>query len=172
MGLFSRKRKDAPQQPAAPQPTTEADAGRADDEGESLETTMADQADLFLMVACGGSSTIDPDAFDYSLDSLRAVDDYLGRYHETGEPLPDGNLVAASAYVSETLRATYGGRYLLGPDQQNPLVLVVGEPDCRIGVMVMGKVHGRTVNGPEDSIPFFADGIPGLLARQVDATLV
>lgn len=62
----------------------------------------------------------------------------------------------------EVTRRQFGGRYLRG-DEEDPLGLVIGEPDFQLGVMVMRKVAGRVANGPEDSLPSFyaGDSPPG-----------
>ena len=137
---------------------------------ESPEEMMGEYAELFIGAATQPGEAVTRDDFDYSVPSLAHLDAYLGHYHDHGKPLPDGNHVAASAYLFETLRRAHGGRYLSGPET-DPWVLVVGEPDCRIGVLAMSKVRGRAVHGMEDNIPFFVDGLPGLLERGQDATL-
>jgi hypothetical protein len=68
-----------------------------------------------------------------------------------------------SCYVYETARREHGGFYIAG-DAENPFVLAIPEPEPRVIVFVQQKVRGRVSNGKEDSIPFFYDGIPGLLA--------
>lgn len=111
------------------------------------------------------------DQLDYSRASLDLVDEILDGFSAQDDPLPSDLHFQASAYICEVARREFGGRYLAG-DESNPVVLVIGESDFQVGVMVMGKVAGRVTNGPEDSIPFFYDGIRPLVARGADATLV
>lgn len=108
---------------------------------------------------------------DYSRASLDLVDEILDGFDTDNRPLPADVHFQAAAYIGEVARREFGGRYLAG-DEDNPYVLVIGEPHFQIGVMVMGKVAGRVLNGPEDSIPFFYDGIRPLVDRGVSATLV
>jgi hypothetical protein len=65
----------------------------------------------------------------------------------------------------------FGGRYLRF-DEDNPLVLVVGEPEFSVGLCAMSKVQGRVVNGPEDDIPFFYAGFVDAVSRRTSATVL
>lgn len=109
--------------------------------------------------------------FDYSRASLALVDEMLGGFHTFDHPLPPDLLLESSAYIFEVARREFGGRYLAGSGD-DLYVLVIGEPDFRIRVMVMGKVAGRVANGSEDSIPFFYDDIRPLVDRGAFATLI
>lgn len=103
---------------------------------------------------------------DYSQASLRTIDDYLEALHLGVEP-PALTLESAvqliTCYIYETARREHGGFYIEG-NAENPFVLAIPEPEPRVIVFVQQKVRGRIANGAEDSIPFFYDGIPGLLA--------
>lgn len=98
------------------------------------------------------------------------MDRVLQDFYQRQAALPDDLHFLASAYVFETARRQFGGRYLRG-DQENLFVLVIGEPDFRVGVLVMAKIEGRAVNGPEDNIPFFYAGVAPLVERRASATL-
>lgn len=137
----------------------------------TIEDAMASQAADFVNAFSAPRAPIDGSKLDYSEDSLHLVDRVLEDFHQKQAPLPDDLHFLASAYVFETARREFGGRYLRG-DQDNPFVLVIGEPNFQVGVMVMGKIGGRAVNGPEDSIPFFYAGIAPLIERGTNATLV
>jgi hypothetical protein len=103
---------------------------------------------------------------DYTRASLATVDDFLGALHLGVEPPGQSleNVVQLiSCYVYETARREYGGFYIEG-NAENPFVLGIPEREPRVIVFVQQKVRGRISNGPEDNIPFFYDGIPGLLA--------
>ncbi|MGO7064450.1 hypothetical protein ACCT15_34370 [Rhizobium ruizarguesonis] len=113
---------------------------------------------------------IDASKLDFSEGSLQLVDQVLQDFYQRQAALPDDLHFLASAYVFETARRQFGGRYLRG-DEHNPFVLVIGEPDFRVGVLVMAKIKGRAVNGPEDNIPFFYAGIAPLVERRASATL-
>ena len=137
----------------------------------SIEEGMASQANDFIDAFRGQGAPIDADALDYSEESIALVDQVLQDFHEQSAELPDDLHFLASAYVFECARKRYGGRYLRG-DEENPFVLVMGEPDCQVGFCAMSKVQGRVKNGPEDSLQFFFAGIEGPLSRKTDATLI
>lgn len=137
----------------------------------SLEEGMASQANDFIEAFRGDGSPIDADKLDFGRESITLVDKVLQDFYLRKAPLPDDLHFLASAYVFECARRQYGGKYLRG-DEQNPFVLVIGEPDCQIGFCVMGKVQGRATNGPEDSLQFFYDGIEDLFRNKLDATLI
>ena len=105
---------------------------------------------------------------DYTRASLQTIDDFLGALHLGVEP-PGLALETAvqliTCYLYETARREYGGFYISG-NEENPFVLAIPEPEPRVIVFVQQKVRGRIANGEEDNIPFFYDGIPGLLATQ------
>jgi hypothetical protein len=137
----------------------------------TLEAGMESQASDFVVAFSGDRSPIDATALDYSQSSISLVDQVLNDFYEQKAELPEDLHFLASAYVFEVARREFGGRYLRG-DEENPFVLVIGEPDFQIGVMVMGKVSGRAVNGPEDSLSFFYEGIAPLVAKRASATLI
>lgn len=135
------------------------------------EAGMQSQAADFINAFSGEGSPIDATLLDYSKDSLELVDSILQDFYKQKAELPEDLHFMLSAYVFECARVAFGGRYLRG-DEDNPFVLVIGEPECQIGFCVMEKVHKRVKNGPEDSIPFFYQGIPELLDNKASATLV
>jgi hypothetical protein len=137
----------------------------------SVEDEMAARAARFVSAVEAPDSSIRRGSLDYSPESLEIVDGLLGDLHAQGVPLPEDVQADVSAYIFEVARREFGGRYLRG-DNENPFVLVIGEPDFQVGVMVMSKVAGRVANGPEDNIPFFYAGIAPLVARKKSATLV
>lgn len=146
----------------------EALAHSATREEADLEATMAAHAASFVL------GTADPEAragLDYTRASLRTVDDLLGELHRRGEPLSADRHLSASAYVFEVLRQAFGGEYRRG-DNENPWILVIGEPDFQLDVLVMGKIAGRVKNGEEDDLVFFCDGIPALIEARRSATLI
>ena len=152
MGIFGRRRhKDGP--------------------SDSLEDAMASQAADFVQAFGGPGSPVPAGALDYSRASLGAVDDILHDYYGQGAELPEKLHWLITSYLFEVARREFGGRYLHG-DDDNPLVLVVGASDAQVGVLGFGKVRGRTVNGPEDDLGFFYDGIAPALAQGRSTTLV
>lgn len=108
---------------------------------------------------------------DGSRASLDAVDGLLGEMHASGQEIPEPVWYDVSAYINEVARREFGGRYVR-VDEQDPVALVIGEPEFGVLVRTMSKVRGRVTNGDEDNIPFFYDGIAPLVARKANATLV
>lgn len=78
---------------------------------------------------------------------------------------------SAAAYIFEVARREFGGRYLSYSDD-DPIVLVVGEPEFQAGLCGMSKVCGRVRLGNEDNIPFFYDGLVAAVCRRSSATIV
>ncbi|BEP58276.1 hypothetical protein GmRootV118_55200 [Variovorax sp. V118] len=156
MGLFDFLKKK--KQPEVDMPST-------------LEAGMASQAEDFIAAFSQPGAPIDSAALDYSEASLVLVDQVLEDFFQQQAPLPDDLHFLASAYVFETARREFGGRYLRG-DDDNPFVLVIGPDSAQVGVCAMAKVRGRAVNGPEDSLAFFYAGIAPVVQRGVSATLV
>lgn len=140
-------------------------------QGEAeLAAAIAHRAGLFIELATGEGAPLAPEALDLSRESLDVVDEILDTFHRQTDTLPDPLLWMASSYILEVARAEFGGRYLAGPEG-DPVVLVMGEPEVRIGILVFSKVRGRVANGLEDAIPFFYDGIEPAILRGVDATI-
>ncbi|MEB0059320.1 hypothetical protein [Variovorax sp. LG9.2] len=137
----------------------------------TLEAAMASQAADFVRAFSKPGAPIDGALLDYSRGSLELVDRVLQDFFQQKAPLPDDLHFLASAYAFEVARRAFGGRYLRS-DEDNPFVLVIGPTDAEVGVCFMGKVRGRALNGPEDSLIFFYDGIAPLVARGVSATLI
>ena len=143
------------------------DTDRSADPGAapaSLEEAVARNAD-----AC---ARLFEDAWGIRLDftpgSLRVVDDVLAPFHDAAAgsgDLPQGPLVDLVAdYLLEVARRRFGGAVVPG-DGANPALLHVGDDRSGVVVFAREKVVGRVRNGPEDSLPFFFDGIADGLQR-------
>ena len=135
-----------------------------------IEDAMASQAADFVNAFSRPQAPIDGSKLDYSEDSLQLVDQVLDDFYRKQAQLPEDLHFLAPSYVFETARRQFGGRYLRG-DQDNPFVLVIGEPDFRLGVLAMGKIKGRATDELGDSIPFFYAGIAPLVEGRKNATL-
>lgn len=99
--------------------------------------------------------------FDFSIESLQLVDDLLDEmsdYVSDKEDLLYNTYTMVGSYVFEVVRRKFGGKYYWERKEEQPL-LVVGEPDFSVCFRAWEKVKGRLVNGAEDSIPFYVDGI-------------
>lgn len=137
----------------------------------SIEQGMEWQAADFIAAFSAPGSPIEAATLDYSEASLGPVDAMLDDFYQQKAPLPDDLHFLTSAYIFEVARRSFGGQYLRG-DQENPFVLVIRAGAAEIGVCIMSKVRGRTINGPEDSIPFFYEGIAPLVEAGANATLI
>jgi hypothetical protein len=137
----------------------------------SIEAGMASQANDFIEAFRGDGSPVDAEKLDFGRESIALVDNILQDFYLQKTPLPEDLHFLASAYVFECARRQYGGRYLRG-DEQNPFVLVIGEPEFQIGFCAMEKVLGRAKNGPEDSLQFFFDGIETPYQEKKSVTLI
>lgn len=137
----------------------------------TIEDAMASQAQDFVSAFTGTNSPVDTTRLDYSESSLELIDQILQDFFLQAAPLPEDLHFMASAYVFETIRMQFGGRYLRY-DEDNPFVLVIGEPEFQLAVCVMEKIKKRALNGPEDSILFFYEGIAPLVKNATDTILI
>ncbi|MNO73978.1 hypothetical protein D3C76_649600 [compost metagenome] len=101
----------------------------------------------------------DKGKLDFSVDSLRCVDDILEELSDF--ELDDKNLDSVSSmagcYIFEVARRNYGGKYYWVQESKQP-VLVTGEPDFSISILAFDKVKERILNGQEDNIPYYFEG--------------
>ena len=97
--------------------------------------------------------------FDYSIHSLKAVDEHLEemRRYELSEEGIDNISSLVGCYVFETARKNYGGEYRWAEEEQQP-VLIAGLPDFSVSLRVWEKIRGRLINGADDNIPFYIEG--------------
>lgn len=105
--------------------------------------------------------------FDYSFKSLHPVDEILDEMSDfifDDENLVRNASVMVGSYVFETVRKNYGGEYFWIREENQP-VLVIGLPDFSVTVRAWEKVKGRIVNGSEDNIPFYIDGVKRAVAQ-------
>src|SRR5690606_37588944 len=94
---------------------------------------------------------------DFSVNSLKVIDDMLEEASDFYEEMNDNqrqNLInTVGSYVFEVARKNYGGRYFWY-DKLNQPILVTGQPEFEVSILVFDKVKGRLENGKEDNIPF------------------
>lgn len=163
MGLF-RKRSRGP---------SADDHAAAEDVFEARIKQFAQRAEEFAQSQTEPDGPAPRGALDFSRASLEVIDSILEQARQYPEVVAMANDfgVDYAIYVGEVARREFGGRYVQGNDEDNPFWLVIGH-DVQVGVGVFGKVKGRIVNGPEDSIPFFYDGIASAIVRGHDVTLI
>ena len=103
----------------------------------------------------------DRGTFDYSFDSLTLAEELLDEMadyiFEDDEAVYNASTMIG-AYVFETVRRNLGGEYVWLQKEEQPL-LVIGLPDFSVSIKAWEKVMGRIINGSEDNIPFYVDGV-------------
>ncbi len=101
----------------------------------------------------------DKGKFDYSIESLSAVDALLEEVRDfvEDEDMRYNIYTMTGCYVFETARKNYGGVYYWLQDRQQP-ILIAGEPDFSVSILAWEKVKGYLENGSEDSLPFYVAG--------------
>ena len=101
----------------------------------------------------------DRGSFDYSIESLELVDDFLDDMsdYEWDEDKLYNLVSTVGCYVFETARRNYGGEYRWAEKEQQPL-LIAGMPDFFVAIRAWEKVKGRVIKGKEDNIPFYVAG--------------
>ena len=98
---------------------------------------------------------------DYSCQSLAFIEELLADaadfVPDMSEQQVDSLVQLIGSYIFEVAKREFGGKFYWYEQQGQP-VLVVGEPDFRIALLVGSKVRGRLSGDEADNIPFFYDG--------------
>lgn len=109
----------------------------------------------------------DRGSFDYSLNSLDLVEELLDEmsdYILDDDDVIYNASVMAGSYIFETARRNFGGEYLWDQQERQP-VLVTGRPDFSVAIKAWEKARGRIINGTQDNIPFYIDGLKQAVER-------
>ncbi|MBO9356818.1 hypothetical protein GG851_22735 [Bordetella petrii] len=110
----------------------------------------------------------DNPALDYSVESVAALDAVLDEAHKGRLTLTPMQAVGAAAYLYEIGRRRYGGLYEVC-DDDDPVVLVTGEPEFEVCLCAISKVERRLRNGVADALPeFFQHYVRAVSARSSD----
>ncbi|MBO1113984.1 hypothetical protein [Bordetella petrii] len=110
----------------------------------------------------------DTPALDYSIESVTALDAVLEEAYQGRLTLTPMQTVGAAAYLYEVGRRHYGGLYEVC-DDEDPVVLVTGEPDFDVCLCAISKVERRVRNGAADTLPeFFQHYVRAVTARSSD----
>jgi len=91
---------------------------------------------------------------DYSPSSVHALDDALEAAHLGSLPLTPMQTVGAAAYLYEVGRRAHGGLYEVC-DDEDPVVLVCGEPGSEVCFGAIAKVERRIRYGAAEAIPAY-----------------
>lgn len=102
----------------------------------------------------------DHGSFDFSIQSLKLVDDLLGEVRDfiDEEDALYNIYTMVGSYIFEIVRGNFGGNYYWLQKESQPM-LVIGEPDYSVTFMAWEKVKGHILKGAEDNIPFYIDGV-------------
>ena len=148
----------------------QSDISSSENMPKTLEEGMAMQAVDFVNAFSAPGAPIDGSQLNFSATSLQLVDQVLNDFYLRQVPLPDDLHFLISAYIFETVRRVFGGRYMRdeAPDE---FVLVIGEPEFDVGICVMSKVLKRVANGSQDSIVAFYEGIAPYMAQKANEKL-
>src|SRR5690606_31971927 len=114
------------------------------------------------------SSDLDTSSFDYAVASVTALDGVLEQAHQGALALTPMQTVGAAAYLYEVARRHYGGLYEVC-DDDDPVVLVTGEPEFEVCLCAMAKVERCVRNGPAERLPeFFQHYVRAVTDRRSD----
>ncbi|MZQ81079.1 hypothetical protein GQF01_02880 [Paenibacillus sp. 5J-6] len=117
------------------------------------------EQDIITTAESFANNFSDKGNFDYSVQSLRKLDDILEELceYQIDDDTIDSVSSMAGSYIFEVARRNYGGQYIWVQERDQP-VLVTGEPEYSISIFAFDKVRGRIRNGKEDDIPYYFDG--------------
>jgi hypothetical protein len=98
-------------------------------------------------------------ALDFSEASIAALNRYLADLAgwSLTETQKDNAADLFAAYLLEVGMRAHGGFFQWWEEREAP-VLVVGSPDCHIGMLARDKVRGRIGGDASDDIAFFYSG--------------
>ncbi|TWX40420.1 hypothetical protein ES689_02890 [Frigoribacterium sp. ACAM 257] len=136
------------------------------------EQHVADEAARFVKSVAKGGHRDDAASLDFSPASVGTLDAVIARHRGDvdADGVPDAVSLGAACYFFETVRREYGGRLCSGSGD-DPLVLVVGEPDFCLCVPAVSKVVQRTGDAGDPSLQLLWDDVVVHAARREDATL-
>jgi hypothetical protein len=98
---------------------------------------------------------------DFSEASLNVVEAILAEAVEFMEEISpehvEGLIQDFGCYIHEVARRAHGGTYYWFDRRDQP-ILVVGEPEYRIGLLTWDRVQGRLSGDSAENIPFYYKG--------------
>jgi len=128
---------------------------------EEFVARVADAAQDFVQVA-GQTGAV----LDYSPSSVHALDEALEAAHLGTLPLTPMQTVGAAAYLYEVGRRAHGGLYEVC-DDEDPVVLVCGQPGTEVCFGAIAKVERRIRYGAAEAIPpYFEQFVAALQAGE------
>jgi hypothetical protein len=134
---------------------------KRDEVQEEFVARVAGAAQDFVQVA-GQTGAV----LDYSPSSVHALDEALEAAHLGTLPLTPMQTVGAAAYLYEVGRRAHGGLYEVC-DDEDPVVLVCGQPGTEVCFGAIAKVERRIRYGAAEAIPpYFEQFVAALEAGE------
>jgi hypothetical protein len=128
---------------------------------EEFVARVADAAQDFVQAA-GQTGAL----LDYTPSSVHALDEALEAAHLGSLPLTPMQTVGAAAYLYEVGRRAHGGLYEVC-DDEDPVVLVCGDPGTEVCFGAIAKVERRIRYGAAEAIPpYFEQFVAALEAGE------
>ena len=122
-----------------------------DEVQEEFVARVAHAAEDFVQAAGSAGAGL-----DHTPSSVHALEDALEAAHVGTLPLTPMQTVGAAAYLYEVARRAHGGLYEVC-DDEDPVVLVCGEPDAEVCFGAIAKVERRIRYGAAEAIPPYFD---------------
>ena len=120
---------------------------KRDEVQEEFVARVAGAAQDFVQAA-GPTGAV----LDYTPSSVHALDEALEAAHVGTLPLTPMQTVGAAAYLYEVGRRAHGGLYEVC-DDEDPVVLVCGDPGTEVCFGAIAKVERRIRYGSAEAIP-------------------
>jgi hypothetical protein len=134
---------------------------KRDEVQEEFVARVADAAQDFVQAA-GQTGAL----LDYTPSSVHALDEALEAAHLGSLPLTPMQTVGAAAYLYEVGRRAHGGLYEVC-DDEDPVVLVCGDPGTEVCFGAIAKVERRIRYGAAEAIPpYFEQFVAALEAGE------
>lgn len=110
-------------------------------------------------------------AFDLSVNSLSALDDFLGKFPVLHEDSEIRTLIEQSAaYLFEVARREYDGVYVTANDP-DPVAFVVLVGDVKVTLHGLSRILSR-IGDPANNIPFYFEGIASAISSGRSTVLI
>ncbi|MDR2221880.1 MAG: hypothetical protein LBE34_03975 [Flavobacteriaceae bacterium] len=114
------------------------------------------------------------DELDYSVDSLKVVDNILDdiacHYEDIDDSILHIIVTLTSSYIFEVAKRNFGGKYYWHEQLQQP-IFVTSQPHFEVSLLVFEKVKRRLKYGYDDHIPLFFDGFVNSVLREESAKI-
>jgi hypothetical protein len=107
---------------------------------------------------------------DFSEDSLLVADRVVAMAHAGAITLDPLQRLGAAAYVYEVAREHYGGLYEVC-DEDDPVVLVTGEPEFDVCLCAISKVEKLVADPTQESLALFFKRYTASVSARASVTI-